>query len=240
MKNENYITIQGWMVNNLNLSGNELICYAIIFGFSQDKESAFGGSLNYIAESLNTTKEGARRVIKRLVEKGVIAKTDFVMNGVKFCKYSANFDTIDGSTPPAYKVSHPGLQSTPPPGLQSKTNNTNIYNTNDNTSKEIYKEVRFDFKKAVLDLGVEEQVLKDWLLVRKNKKAANTETAFKRLVKEIQSSGHSANECIRIAAENSWQGFKAEWIKRTTYGTNNSTKETRQSDMQERISRMLQ
>ena len=32
---ENYITVQGWMVTDLNLKGNELLIYACIYGFSQ-------------------------------------------------------------------------------------------------------------------------------------------------------------------------------------------------------------
>ena len=48
MKNENYIVIQGWMRNELNLKGNELIVYALIYGFSQDEESEFTGSVAYI------------------------------------------------------------------------------------------------------------------------------------------------------------------------------------------------
>ena len=48
--------------------------------------------------------------------------------------------------------------------------------------------------------------------VRKERKAANTETAFKGLAREIHNSGMSAEECIRLAVENSWRGFKAEWV----------------------------
>lgn len=36
IKNENFIAIQGFMVKELGLSGNELIAYALIYGFSQD------------------------------------------------------------------------------------------------------------------------------------------------------------------------------------------------------------
>ena len=48
--------------------------------------------------------------------------------------------------------------------------------------------------------------------VRKTKRAANTETAFNRIVHEIQKSGMSANECITIAVSRSWQGFQADWV----------------------------
>lgn len=89
MKNENYITILGWMINELNLSGNELICYAIIYGFSQDEETEFKGSLNYLASMMNVTKENTRKVVGRLVEKGLLSKKEETISGVKFCRYSA-------------------------------------------------------------------------------------------------------------------------------------------------------
>ena len=73
---------------------------------------------------------------------------------------------------------------------------------------------KFDFKKAVLALGVPEEVVNDWLQVRKEKKASNTRTAFDKIRKEIEKSGKSATECIRICAENSWRGFQAEWLNK--------------------------
>jgi hypothetical protein len=76
----------------------------------------------------------------------------------------------------------------------------------------INKGNRFDFKKALMEIGVTEQVAEDWLKVRKEAKASNTETAFKGILREIEKTGLSADECIRVAAENSWRGFKAEWL----------------------------
>ena len=52
LSNKNYINIQAWMVKELNLTGNDLICYALIYGFSQDGETEFKGSLSYIAVCL--------------------------------------------------------------------------------------------------------------------------------------------------------------------------------------------
>lgn len=88
MKNNNFITIQGWMVNDLKLSGNELICYALIYGFTQDEESEFRGSLQYISDWLGISKQNVRLIIKRLVEKGLIIKRDEFINNVKFCRYT--------------------------------------------------------------------------------------------------------------------------------------------------------
>ena len=58
IKNENFIVIQGFMINELDLKGNELIIYAIIYGFSQDGENKYTGSLNYLANWTNSTKQG--------------------------------------------------------------------------------------------------------------------------------------------------------------------------------------
>lgn len=85
---KNFIAIQGWMRTELNLSGNELIAYALIYGFSQDGESAFGGSLQFVADWLGVTKDNARLLLKRLTERGIINKTEIYRNGVKFCDYS--------------------------------------------------------------------------------------------------------------------------------------------------------
>ena len=72
---------------------------------------------------------------------------------------------------------------------------------------------KFDFKKSLLDLGIEKSVVSDWLIVRKGKRAANTETAFNDIKSEIQKSGISANECVKFAVIKNWVGFKASWIK---------------------------
>jgi len=70
----------------------------------------------------------------------------------------------------------------------------------------------FSFTKSFIDLGVDEQILKDWLKVRRKKKATDSETSFKSLKSQIELSGKSANECIRICVESDWKGFKSEWL----------------------------
>lgn len=41
IKDENHIVIEGWMVTKLKLVGNELIIFALIYGFSQLEEHSF-------------------------------------------------------------------------------------------------------------------------------------------------------------------------------------------------------
>ena len=61
-------------------------------------------------------------------------------------------------------------------------------------------------------LGVEKQYAEDWLKVRKVKKAALTQSAINLLSKEAEKANISVNDAVRVCAENSWQGFKAEWF----------------------------
>lgn len=70
----NFYTVQGWMVTELGLRGNELAAYAIIYGFSQDGASKFQGSLTYVAEWLGCGRSTAKRVLAKLAEKGLVAK----------------------------------------------------------------------------------------------------------------------------------------------------------------------
>lgn len=76
---------------------------------------------------------------------------------------------------------------------------------------EYNKENKFSFKKALINLGIDEQIVDDWIIVRKNKKASNTETAYNSIKKQIELCNANANECIKMAVEHSWQGFKAQW-----------------------------
>lgn len=96
MNNNNYITIQGWMVNELHLCGNELVCYAIIYGFSQDGKF-WDGSLTYLSEWMGVSRRTAINVINSLITKGYIEKQDYEVNNVKFCKYRAIAPIFIGS-----------------------------------------------------------------------------------------------------------------------------------------------
>lgn len=90
MKETSYIIIQGWMRTRLRLTGNDLICFALIFGFSQDGESVFTGSLKYIQEAIGVaTRQSVLNILARLEAKGLIVRNTDVINGVKITSYMA-------------------------------------------------------------------------------------------------------------------------------------------------------
>lgn len=108
MKSENYIVIQGWMRTELGLKGNDLLVYAIIYGFTQAESQRFTGSLGYLAEWCGATKQGIIGNLKKLLERGLIQREDRYINGVKYVEYySTEFTT------PLNSVYHPVQLSLP-------------------------------------------------------------------------------------------------------------------------------
>jgi hypothetical protein len=104
-KDEHYVTIQGWMQNKLELKGNELIIYAIIYGFSQDDESLFTGSAGYLAGWCGSSRSTIMDNLKSLTAKGFIEKTDIVKNGIKLCNYKA-INPVRKSDIPCPEIGH--------------------------------------------------------------------------------------------------------------------------------------
>ena len=75
IRDSNYVVIQGWMLTRLGLKGNELMIYAVIYGFTQNGETEFVGSMKYLADWTNSTVESVRKCIKSLIDKGYIIKS---------------------------------------------------------------------------------------------------------------------------------------------------------------------
>lgn len=74
MKDNTYLNIQSFMIKELDLKGTELLVYAIIYGFSQDEKSEFKGSISYLAEWCNVSRQTIITALKNLVDKGLLEK----------------------------------------------------------------------------------------------------------------------------------------------------------------------
>jgi hypothetical protein len=74
------------------------------------------------------------------------------------------------------------------------------------------KPENFNFKKQLIEYGFEKQLVTDWLIVRKTKRASNTKTAFDNFIIEIEKTKKDKNELLKIIVGNSWQGFNSKWI----------------------------
>ena len=91
---------------------------------------------------------------------------------------------------------------------------------------------KFSFFKSLIDFGFQKNLVNDWLVVRKNKKASNTETALKNFITEIQKQECDINEVLSVMVTNSWSGFKFEWYNNLKNKNlqNGTTKSNNESD----------
>lgn len=129
VKDSTYFVVQSWMVTKLNLRTVERDVYAIIYGYSQDGESEFHGSLSYLAELTGYSKQSICKALKSLTEHNLILKEELDISGVKICKYKTNL---------AY-TNFNGSKASLIPSKASLTNNI-VNNNIDNNSKELLEE----------------------------------------------------------------------------------------------------
>lgn len=88
---DNFVVLQARhkkKVKNLE----ELVALGLIFGFCQDGESKFQGTISYIQEWLMCSRPTAMKTLKSLEEKGLIIKEHELVNGVLFNRYRVNLE----------------------------------------------------------------------------------------------------------------------------------------------------
>lgn len=133
MKDGSYITIQSWMRSELGLTGNELLVFALIYGFSQDTESVFKGSLKYVADWVGCSRQTAITVLKKLVARRLIERIEENISGVVFVRYKA--------IPRDSKGFDGGSKILTTPSQEILPNNTNNKKLNNNTNTPTLEEI---------------------------------------------------------------------------------------------------
>ena len=138
-----YITIQGWMRTELKLSGNELIVYAIIYGFSQNKQGEFTGSVQYLADWVGCTKRTVTTILRKFVDEELVTKTVTQLdNNAKKVSYQANV-VVGKNFLGGEKISQGvgknflGGRKNFPRGWEKISHNININNNTNNNHRDI-------------------------------------------------------------------------------------------------------
>ena len=88
IKDGNFFTVQSFMIKDLKLSGNNMIIYAVVYGFCQTDGQYFNGSLSYLAEWANCSIKTVQRSLDELEKLGYINKKVFFKNNIRRGKYS--------------------------------------------------------------------------------------------------------------------------------------------------------
>lgn len=149
-----------------------------------------------------------RTAIQHLIDRGLVVKGDFASTSM----YKATWYSLNDS---AIQLFH--LSNSINPFIESQNGfvetTKSISNSKKDNRKDSSKIKDFNFRDALLSLGVSVETADTWMEVRRRAKAVNSELAFKDLCTEIAKSGQTAEECVRIAAASSWRGFKADYLR---------------------------
>ena len=129
-----FFTVQAWMITKLHLKTVERDAFAIIYGFSQDGESDYHGSLSYMSALTGYSKQSLCNALKSLTEKQYILKEEFELCGVKVCRYKANLDLVKNLK--GIQGTLMGIQGTLM-GIQGTLTNNKVNNNIDNKEDDI-------------------------------------------------------------------------------------------------------
>lgn len=208
MNKGKYFFIPDWLLQE---SSQTIHAYIYILNEINSNGGEFKTSYRIIAEELNMSIQNIRTIVKVLTQQST-------HNITQQSTCSKTLLTID------FK----GV-------LQDfkKPNNT-VTNTQP-THKAVQKlpTNSFDFRKSLIEYGFEEDLVDDWLKVRKTKKATNTKTAFKSFISEIESRECNINDMLKTAVTGSWSGFKHKWVD------NLKTQQQLEKPKEEKIGRTL-
>lgn len=192
-------------MRELGLKGNELLVYAVVYGYFANGQGCYFGSINYLADLCGVSYRTAFDCLKALTSRGLLTKTEEFVGGVKVCRYGvaefaggmqnlqggyakfADNNKIDSYISPVVDKS----TTAPKGGVSPKSS---------------------DIKQLFLNDGCASDDLRDWVTARKGAKV--TEAVYKGMKREAEKAGITLAEAVRICAENSWRGFRAEYLER--------------------------
>ena len=167
-------------------------------------------SLDTWGKRWNWNKSRVRRFFNLLQKDSmIVTKNVRVTTLLTVCKYDS-YQTIGNAseTQVKHKRNASETQMTP-------NNNVNNDNNENKEIKQIEKASVFNFRKELLALGGDEQLVSDWMLVRKKLKAVDTKTSLKRFLNQVKLSGKDLNFVLTWVVSKSYKGFEADWLGQT-------------------------
>ena len=212
MTNDDYVVIQGWMINELKLKGAELLCYATIYAFSKAEGHTFHGSQQYIADWCGVSRRTANEVVNNLIDKQLIERFTEAKNGEIVYHYIAKNNGEKKLHTPCEETSH----------------NNNIEKNKEENKKDksfLSKKEDADFFDSLLSIGIVEDVATEWMHLRKKSKATNSIRSFNlvnRAIDEVTKRLNiSPTNVIEICLARGWHGCQTSYfdnIKLSDFG----------------------
>ena len=250
MNSDNFVVIQGFMCNELELKGNDLLVFALIYGFCQDGVSSYCGGRKYIADTFNISLPTVDKALTNLLTLGYITKessNDYVHPDRYFIK--GGKETLLGVAKKLYE----GGKETLPKNIDKTTSSistnveteTPVVSPNHRTlvtdtpvsvpvnePVKAKKKSRFEQCVDVINAMIEPQYLElrntltDYLAMRLAiKDKPMYVSGWKALLRKLFELSQDANEqyaIVKQSLENSWATFYP--LKKNNYKTNTQNK----------------
>lgn len=217
----NFISNAFMMPNDLidkgymaKMKGAALPCYLFIVrktrGWNKSNDNI---SISQLVEGTGYKKDAVLGGVEQLISMGIVEKISFQNRPSKYTLTdnviavgnTASDNSAVGNTDTAVDISDSNLSEIP-------THKNNIKTTNTKTNVISDSKAKFSFVEALKNLGADDQLIHDWLAVRKTKKASNTQTAFTTFEKQFSKTGLNINLVLKICIDRDWKGFNASWL----------------------------
>jgi hypothetical protein len=171
-------------------------------------------SIDRVAVKASLKRRAVQMTIRSLEESGFLRREELVGRGNKYWVNIPvqNMHPCINDTLPAHEM-HPTRASDAP-----NTSKTHQLTTKSNIPAQ--------------PEGVSDEVWKDFIDLRKAKRAPLNATAMKIIEREAVKAGWTLNDALSESVARGWQGFKADWVKERTKG--NGSRETESMGRTER------
>lgn len=196
------------------MKGAALPCYLFIVrktrGWNKSNDNI---SISQLVEGTGYKKDAVLGGVEQLISMGIVEKIAFQNRPSKYTLTdniiavgnTASDNSAVGNTDTAVDISDSNLSEIP-------THKNNIKTTNTKTNVISDSKAKFSFVEALKKLGANDQLINDWLAVRKTKKASNNQTSFSRFESQLAKTNLDINTVLRICIERDWKGFDTSWL----------------------------
>lgn len=196
------------------MKGPALPCYIFIVrktrGWNKSDDSI---SVSQLVKGTGYNKDSVLKGCEKLVQMGVIERKSFANQPAKYVLTDSIFavDILDSENIAGENIDG-GVDILDSTLSKDSTHNNNSKTTNTKTNVISDSKAKFSFVEELRKLGANDQLINDWLAVRKTKKASNNQTSFSRFESQLSKANLDINTVLRICIERDWKGFDASWL----------------------------
>jgi uncharacterized protein YdaU (DUF1376 family) len=194
--------IGDYMKHTLHLTPEEDLAYRRLLDMYYDSESPIPNNIPLVSRRLRMDAEIVESVLKEF----------FDLTDEGYRNYRADGEIADYHKYLAKQQANGKLGGRPKKSQRKPTDNPSLTQAEPKKSLN-NKQQTTNNNQINTPEGVSDSLFKDFLEVRKGKKAKWTETALKGLQREAVKANMTLEQVMQICCERGWAGFKAEWAE---------------------------